>query len=137
MSQMRKSSMAMSAKKMLLSHINDTRSGFVVTDGLTKYWFNIINKAVFRGRLPRIRVYVKRLKGMCGLFIVTKYSKRRSYSRIYINSVINNRNMFLNTLAHEMVHHWQYYVCNRLRSVGHNKVFRMWKDYFITLGISI
>lgn len=120
-----KKSTCRAAKKQLKSHLK--RRGdchLTVSEGLSWYWWRIINRAVFNNALPiPSKIVVRRLRGAWGLC----WGKRKGTCVITISSDIQSRKLFLETLCHEMVHQYQWL---DKKSLDHGSSFREWKSYF-------
>lgn len=113
------------AKKKIKAHLDryaTSGTSFDVTELKTQYWFNIINKAAFRGKLPQPVFVVKKLKGMWGECV-----DYRDIITVKINTEIDSRELFLATLSHELVHVWQTINENKM---SHTQSFLYWKRYF-------
>lgn len=113
------------------------------------YSYNIINRYVFDNQLrqPEIRLGVTRKAwGLCQWF--DQPQTTRSYCRIQLSDKWFCQQWFLNTLAHEMAHQYQwdiyrwehldYYgrpMCDD--SGGHGPSFFMWRDRFDHYGLTL
>jgi len=107
-----------------------------VTESLVKHWWGALNHALFDGKLEQpLEIVVKRLKGQWGDCNVHKsYDKtcKRAPIIIRIAEDIDERNLFLSVLAHEMVHQWEQEQFGRQ---GHGKRFWSWEDRIKSLGL--
>jgi DNA-binding sugar fermentation-stimulating protein len=114
------------AKKQLKSHIErGSSNNVVVSVPLVAYWFHIINTAAFKDELPTPdKIVVRKLNGKWG---ICEGSRKTKNCVITINSKIPNKTFFLATIAHEMVHHYQWVKTN---DVNHGKTFKEWKEFF-------
>lgn len=114
------------AKRKLKSHLSRYahEEEFVVTERKAKYWFNVINKAMFDNKLPKpIKWELKNLRGCWG-----KCSCEGDVGvAIGISTQIDSRGLFLATLAHEMVHAWE---MDTRGEMSHGKVYLKWKRLF-------
>lgn len=112
------------AKKKVKSHVNKYghESGFEINYRHVAYWFGVINRAAFRNTLPVPKFVLNRMKDTWGWCISDPKS-----TVIKINSNIDNRELFLATLAHEMVHQYQYINEGKMT---HQGSFKEWKQYF-------
>lgn len=112
------------AKKKLKRHLeryaNDP--SFEVTDKKVTYWFNVINKAAFSEKLSRPTFIIKALKGAWGMCTIDKDSVE-----ISIDNDISSRELFIATIAHEMVHQWQHLNENKM---SHTGSYLTWKRKF-------
>lgn len=127
-------SKAYSAKKKLKNHLDNTRylnNGFIPTEQVTKYWWRIINMAVFKNSLPPPSdIIIRKLRDYKGLYIwgMCSGKTRINLCEITINENITSKKLFLETLIHEMVHQHQWY--NNNGNMNHGKTFKEWEIYF-------
>lgn len=114
------------AKKKVKAHVKRYRNndGFQFTDRHIIYWFGIINRAAFRNRLPVPDFKIRRLRGAWGLC----EGDNGNEIVISINETIDNRELFIATLAHEMVHQYQYLYLGG--TMNHKESFIEWKRFF-------
>lgn len=112
------------AKKKLKRHLERyvADEEFEVTPQKMVYWFNVINAAVFSEKLPRPTFTTKPLKHAWGYC-----SAGPLKIEITIDSDISSRDLFMSTLAHEMVHLWQHVFEGRM---SHVNSFTRWKRMF-------
>jgi hypothetical protein len=114
------------AKRRLKEHFKGKSScTFVPTETVAWYWWRIINKAAFNDKLPYPgKIIIRRLRGFDG-FCVGKTNK--NICEITLASNIHDKKLFIATIAHEMVHQWQFYFGSDLH---HGMDFREWKLFF-------
>ena len=112
------------AKKKLKAHISkpvcvSKSHQFTPTESVAWYWWHVINKAAFNNSLPYPVIAIKNLRGAWG---------NCNGKTINISTNITNRKFFIATVAHEMVHQWQFhYAAGKL---NHGNLFRDWDVYF-------
>lgn len=113
------------------------------------YAYNIINRHVFDGQLRIPVITTGRINhawGMCS-WENTKQSPG-TYCKIWLADKWFCPHWFMNTLAHEMVHQWQWdvYRWDHLDyhgkemftdSGGHGPSFFMWRDRFEYYGLNL
>lgn len=95
---------------------------FVPTEKKARYWFDVINKAVFDDIIIPSEIKIRGMKkswGMCSI--------DGDFSLITINSEITTRKLFISTLSHEMVHLWQ---VQTGQNMNHASSYLEWKKYF-------
>jgi hypothetical protein len=111
------------AKRKLKSHIAKygKDSNFVMTEQMLKTWFHVINKAAFRNKLPVPKFEIRNLRGAWGL------AEAKGNCVISMSTAIDSRELMIGTLAHEMVHQWQYLF---EATMSHTGSFLKWKRYF-------
>lgn len=114
------------AKKHLKTHIEKgARNNVVVSESLVAYWFHIINSAAFKNELPTPdKIVVRRMVGRWGL---CEGNSKTNNCVITISNSIPNKTFFLATVAHEMVHQYQWIHTN---DVHHGRSFKEWKEFF-------
>jgi hypothetical protein len=114
------------AKQHFKSHIAKGHSSNVeITESLVVYWFHIINSAAFKNALPTPdKIVVRRLKGAWGLCVG---SSRTNNCVITISPKIETKSFLLATIAHEMVHQYQWIY---RQDINHGRVFKDWKEFF-------
>jgi hypothetical protein len=115
-------------KDHLKTHIGKSKNSsyyFTPTEAVAWYWWRVINKAAFKNKLPYpSAIIVRKLRGAWGLCLG---KSRENNCVITISSEITNRKLFIATVAHEMVHQWQWYDRGVL---DHASRFREWNEYF-------
>jgi len=101
-----------------------------VTDRLVRYWWGLLNIAVFYGKLKKPKILeIHRMRGCWGSAETasTKRERKNGIKHVHIqmNETFVTRRMFLDILVHEMVHAWehQYHTV-----MGHGKRFFAWKN---------
>ena len=114
------------------------------------YAYNIINRHVFDGKLNRPDIYIKshlrRIWGCCVWLDRRQYTGSHCY--IQLSDKYFCQQWFLNTLAHEMVHQWQwdiyrwdheeYFDRKMYTSSGaHGPSFYAWKERFEHYGLHL
>ena len=110
------------AKKKLKEHIRKpvtTIREFTPTESVAWYWRHVINKAAFNSALPYPIIAIKKLRGAWG---------NCDGKTINISTNITNKKFFIATVAHEMVHQWQFHF--GAGKLNHGNVFRDWDVYF-------
>jgi hypothetical protein len=111
------------ARKLVKQHI-DTHghTPIVISDRMIKYWWNVLNHAVFNGMiLPLHSSEPYYSKDMFA------WAEPEANKQIHlkIQHTFNDKTTFLTVLVHEMVHAWEYQKYGRM---GHGKRFWGWKD---------
>lgn len=122
----KKNRKCIAAKKHFKTHLsNKGDSNIEVSETLIMYWFHIINSAAFKNELPvPDKIVVRRLIGAWGL---CEGSSRTKNCVITISNKIETKAFLLATIAHEMVHQYQWIY---RADINHGKTFKEWKDYF-------
>ena len=115
------------AKKQIKSHLlNKGNSNIEVSESLISYWFHIFNSAAFKNKLPVPDKFV--IRPMNGAWGYCEGRSRTKNCIITISSKINNKSFLLATIAHEMVHQYQWIYGSEC--IDHGKTFKEWKEYF-------
>ena len=112
---------------------------FYPTKHLITRWFNILNEEIFNNQVhPFYDIEILQKKGCHAEHIPYEEEGEKVYGVLSIADRFINRNEFLFTLAHEMVHQWQWMTLNR---TDHGESFFKWKNKFaqfeLPLGVSI
>jgi hypothetical protein len=94
-----------------------------VTDKLTRYWWNVLNTAVFDGKLniPRKFIFRRFHQETLGYCVPLK---RNGDVHLAIRSDLPSFSTFLTVLVHEMVHQWQWV---NHKHIAHGPSFYKWK----------
>lgn len=96
----------------------------IVTEQLVRYWWSVLNVAVFYGKLSKpIKVETKQLKGSFGEAEVN--TKHKGRINIRLQNKFLSKCLFLTVLLHEMVHAWEH---QHHTVMGHGKRFYAWKN---------
>ena len=125
----KKKNISVSAKKKLKAHLEKTSdAAFKPTESVAWYWWRVINKAAFKDSLPYpSKIVIRKLRGAWGTCLG---KKREDMCIVTLSTEINNRRLFIATVAHEMVHQWQWHFGEG--DLHHGENFRDWKLYFRT-----
>ncbi len=112
---------------------------FFPTKHLITRWFNIFNQEIFKDEIyPFYDVEIIQKKGCHAEHIPFEEYNGKVYGILSIADRFINKNEFLFTLAHEMVHQWQWM---HLYRSDHGESFWRWKSrlakFEIPLGVSI
>lgn len=117
------------AKRKVRSHLEKKRGVIIdITVEKIEHWFHVINRAVFGGDLMVPDFEYGRTRKCYGYMLMSPDTKV-----LKISDRIKTVELFLATLAHEMVHLWQYMnenIPDMSKKVWHGKSFIQWKAYF-------
>jgi hypothetical protein len=135
---------------------SDDKKIYATTEQDIREWFGIINHAVFLGKLRTnfTRVTIARQRGRWA-----HYTGHTGYdcanlspslqeeldgvgivSDLSISKKFPNLRGFINVLAHEMVHHYQFECENpgfEPTNISHGKSFWSWKNTFRKYGLNL
>jgi len=112
----------------LVSRAMEPFTRYTVEPKELDYWFNQINNEIFDGKVPYPHVIdIRKQKNTWG------YVKELEVNGIkvvglFMQPTYPTFGAFLEILAHEMIHIWQFMVINDTGS--HNKHFYSWRDKF-------
>lgn len=96
------------ARQKIKRHIKNygSKKDIVVTPRLVRYWWNLLNIAVFYSKIPYPhKLEIKKTRGYHAVCETT--SKGQPCATIIMNQVFSTKTLFLNVLVHEMVHAWE------------------------------
>jgi hypothetical protein len=116
-----------------------TQGEFKPSKNMITRWFNILNEEIFNNIIhPFYDIEIKRKQGCHAEHIPFEDGYGTIYAMLSINKKFNDKNEFLYTLAHEMIHQWQWMQLGR---TSHGNSFWKWKNklaqFEIPLGESI
>lgn len=104
-------------------------------------WFRILNRELFNSRLPNID-YVdirwRRKSWAYYQYFVNKDTKEKE-SCLNMNKRYKSKKFFVEVLAHELVHHYQfmYDESDMQEEGGHGESFMRWKSVFEKKGLNL
>lgn len=118
-------------RKKLKIHIRKKgeNTDFYVTESFCLYWWHQLNEAVFDGMLtPPVRFEIKNFRNTGGWCRPFAWNRKQRRVLIGISDAIWERKTFLQVLAHEMVHQWEWEVlCKWDSNIQHGKDFFDWR----------
>ena len=111
---------------------------FVPSKHLITRWTNILNEEIFNNIIhPFHDITIKR-KHDCHAEHIGWEHGEYVFGELSMDSKFLNKSYFIYTLAHEMIHQWQWMQLNK---TDHGKSFMKWKSklnqFEIPLGVSI
>lgn len=133
----------------LPSRTYQRRKSFRPTDDDVIYAYNLVNKYVFDGVLTKPEITQKSLRNMMGFCQWLPESQESgSWCRIGLMDKWFCPQWFMNTLAHEMVHQyqWDVYRWQHLEQYGrgmcessgaHGPTFYAWRERFEHYGLTL
>lgn len=98
-------------------------------------WFKILNHELFNNQLPAVDEFDVRWRR--GAYAWYDYDERfpgQGTAKLLMNKRYKSKQFFVEVLAHEMVHHYQY-INNE--DVGHGSSFLKWRDKFNKKGLNL
>jgi hypothetical protein len=111
-----------------------------------KAYFRLINREIFHNRLPMPKFYIRRLHDAVGICEGKEGPVRKTKSHCIIHLVDRYYciQWFLSTLAHEMVHQYQWDVYSNIRvkrglprHMSHGPSFYIWRKRLAKYGIAL
>jgi hypothetical protein len=120
-----------------------SRSKYKTTYKDIKYYFNLINKAVFNGKLsPFNEILIKNIyrdntKKFCYGQVTVWEWKRKGTQQYHLEMLpfYHNKKEFVDTLGHEMVHLYQ--MANIGDTGNHNKLFYSFRPKLNAIGLDL
>ena len=137
----------MSQKKKKLSKLEklmtetncktSSKDEYVTTLQDCKKWIRILNKELFKGSLKRLDEIDIRRRRMCYAYYlyypITKDDEFR-YSKLCMANKYVSEKFFVEILAHELIHHYQYI---NEQPMGHGPSLMEWKEIFNKKGLNL
>lgn len=98
-------------------------------------WFNILNRELFDETLPPVdEIDIRWRRGAHAWYDYDEKKPGTGTARLLMNKRYKSKQFFVEVLAHEMVHHYQY-IYNE--EMGHGSSFLKWRDKFNKKGLSL
>ena len=100
-------------------------------------WFHILNEQIFGNLLePVDKIFISNHKNYGDVYALYYYDdgKRGEPAKISFCKSFEDEKMFVEILAHEMVHHFQY---THDEPLGHGPSFMAWRDNFKLKGLNL
>jgi SprT-like family len=119
-----------------LKELDDNTEYRVNTD-IAWEWFHILNEQIFGNLLkPVEKIFISKHKGYGDVYALYYYNHkiRKQPSKISFQKKFKSEKVFVEILAHEMIHHFQY---SYDEPVGHGPSFVAWRDNFTLKGLKL
>jgi hypothetical protein len=98
-------------------------------------WFNILNRELFNESLPQVdEIDIRWRRGAHAWYDYDQTNPGAGTCKLLMNKRYKSKQFFVEVLAHEMVHHYQY-IYNE--EVGHGSSFLKWRDKFNKKGLNL
>jgi predicted SprT family Zn-dependent metalloprotease len=100
-------------------------------------WFNVINREVFNNKLsPVDEIDIRWRRGAHAYYISTTDTKDPDYShtKLCMNKRYQSKKFFVEVLAHELVHHYQFLTEGK---ISHGDTFTDWTETFNKKGLRL
>lgn len=121
--------------RRLLKQLTYDKKKFRPTVDDCDEWFAILNEQIFGNKLTRPSKFNIIRSSKFSHAFYTYYSKKSSkypQSEITVTKVYKCKKFFVEVLAHEMIHHFQYL---HNEPVGHGPSFHAWDPHFKLRGL--
>jgi hypothetical protein len=120
------------SKKKIKKACNETGT-FSVSNRKISIWFNVLNQNLFDSSLPRFDIYsiTTEESDYHAACIITESGQ----SILEIFHIFPDKKTFLEILAHEMIHLYDY--LNNDKNMKHGKSFFIWKEKIKNLGLRL
>lgn len=108
--------------------------------------YRLINREVFYNKLPMPKFILRRLHDAIGVCSGAEgpIRKTKSYCTIYLADRYYCKQWFISTLAHEMVHQYQWDIYSNIRvkrgltrHMSHGPSFYIWRNKLSKYGIAL
>ncbi len=119
-----------------LKNIQDEKKvPYYPTETDTEIWFGIINHYIFDNQLtPFGKIVIKRIRGRWA-DVLHDDPVKIDRIELHMHMKFTDKLLFVNALAHEMVHKWQLEI--NQDSGWHNKHFFSWRQKFNENGLNL
>ena len=98
-------------------------------------WFNILNRELFNNNLSQVHeIDIRWRRGAHAWYDYDERKPGTGTARLLMNKRYKSKKFFVEVLAHEMVHHYQY-IYNE--EMGHGSSFLKWRDKFNKKGLNL
>ena len=126
-----------SALSKLLESTNDNTYETNIED--TKKWFRILNNEIFKGKLRALdEIDIRWRRGTYAyyhyVYETDPKKPKYEYTKLCLNKKYKNKKFFVEILAHEMIHHYQF---TNGELVNHGSTFTCWNDIFNKKGLKL
>lgn len=111
-----------------------------------KALFRLINREIFSNRLPMPKFQIRRLHNALGICEGKDgpIRKTKSHCIIHLTDRYYCKQWFISTLAHEMVHQYQWDIYSNIRvkrgmkrTMSHGPSFHLWRKRFAKFGMAL
>lgn len=98
-------------------------------------WFNVLNRELFDNSLPQIHeIDIRWRRGAHAWYDYDEAKPGTGECKLLMNKRYKSKQFFVEVLAHEMVHHYQY---TNNEEMGHGSSFLKWRDKFNKKGLNL
>lgn len=126
--------MSKKSKLAKLLHSNESYE-YETTIEDCQSWFNVLNRELFNNSLPQLdEIDIRWRRKAHAWYDYDEARPGYGTSRLLMNKRYKSKQFFVEVLAHEMVHHYQY-IYNE--DIGHGSSFFKWRDKFNKKGLNL
>lgn len=122
-------------RKLIRAESMPRGTEYVPTERDCRKWFRILNEELFDNQLSRVPFDFKWLR-VCWAYYEYFPRKPNEKERIIMNKRYPSYRLFVEVLAHEMIHHWQYKK-RGWNKVDHGNEFLDWSRKAKRIGLRI
>lgn len=97
-------------------------------------WFNILNRELFDNSLSPVDEIDIRWRRQAYAYYDYDEKNPNGICKLLMNKRYKSKQFFVEVLAHEMVHHYQY---TNNEEMGHGSSFLKWRDKFNKKGLNL
>lgn len=97
-------------------------------------WFNVLNREIFDNSLPLVDEIDVRWRRGAHAYYDYDEKKPNGICKLLMNKKYKSKQFFVEVLAHEMVHHYQYINGEKM---GHGSSFLKWRGKFNKKGLNL
>lgn len=120
--------------RKLLRELKDDNVKFRPSVEDLETWFNILNEQIFGNKLEPVKVLRVKYLNKTHAFYNYWPKKENKDPEIEMNKYFESKKIFVEILAHEMIHHFQY---SYNEPLGHGPSFWLWSDIFKLKGLTL
>jgi len=126
--------MSKKSKLAKLLHSNENYE-YETTIEDCRLWFNVLNREIFNNSLPPLdEIDIRWRRKAHALYDYDQSKPGYGSARLLMNKRYKSKQFFVEVLAHEMVHHYQY-IYNE--DIGHGSSFFKWRGKFNKKGLNL
>lgn len=122
---------------MATDHATNVKLEYRTTREDVEKWFDILNEEVFGGSLTKLdEIDIRRRRRTYAYYEYEPKRRRKKdrFSKLCMNVRYSSEKFFVEILAHELVHHYQYI---KMQPMGHGPSFMAWKTLFREKGLNL
>lgn len=98
-------------------------------------WFNVLNRDIFNNALPPVdEIDIRWRRRAYAYYYYDESKPGTGLTKLLMSKRYKSKQFFVEVLAHEMVHHYQY-INNE--EMGHGPSFFKWKSTFEKKGLKL